>query len=221
MNPERHENNISYQSQTSSGEKKIKGRKDEAKYTIKKREMKNLESYQQAVMLALINAKCSFTIESPGKHSKVTVTMPRLTSLTLNNQEIDISQLALHQSQMIMKTETDEGLSQTTALRRFEKNKKIFTENFLFDTCLELGFWFDSKQSRKSKKSQQMERIFDIFYGSKHIMDQTKLLQLGSELNTFFFSQLTLDKKVTFEINHPKIIEILQSHGINLTEFTH
>ena len=180
--------------------------------------MKNLESYQQAVMLSLINNFCSFTIESPGKHSKVTVTTPRLVLMNINGQDIDVNTLALNQSQQIMKNELSSGLSQSTAMRRFEKNKKIFTENFLFDTCLEYGFLFESKPSRKSQKSQQLERIYHIYYNMKHLMDQNLLVKIGKELNDYFFSILEKEKRVTFKIKHDYISEILHKNGVTILD---
>ena len=197
-------------------EKKEKYKKDEAKYTMKKREMKNLESYQQSVLLGLINHFCSFTIENPGKHSKVTVTTPRLVSITLNDEVIEVNKLALNQSLQIMENELSSGLNQSTANRRYEKNTKILIENFLFDTCLEQGFLFESKPSRKSQKSQQLERIYNVYFNMKHIMDQNLLLKIGNDLNEFFFSSLEKEKRITFERNDDQIISILKSNGIDL-----
>ncbi|BFU20696.1 hypothetical protein EHI8A_024110 [Entamoeba histolytica HM-1:IMSS-B] len=201
--------------QKSHGSERKKFKKDEAKYTLKKREMKNLESYQQAALLCLMNSKCSFSVEHPGKQSKVTVTMPRLVNLYIDKQEIEVAKLADTQSQLIMKKEVAGGVSQTTSTRRYEKNKRIFTQNFLFDLCLEYGFWFESKPSRKSKKSHQMERITRIYYKDTYLMNQTKMMELGKAVNSFLFSNIINDKRVTINQNNSKLSDIKKSFGLN------
>ncbi|KAL7718608.1 TATA-binding protein-associated phosphoprotein [Entamoeba marina] len=127
-------------------------KRDETKYTEKKREMRNYESYQQAMMLALLNPYCSFSIEHPVKKSKVTTSMPKVLSLHFDTEDIDVIKLAETQCKLILKNEIENGVYAKTALRRYEKNKRVFIQNFIFDVCLEKGFTFDSFLTRKSKK---------------------------------------------------------------------
>ncbi|ELP83945.1 hypothetical protein EIN_245450 [Entamoeba invadens IP1] len=205
-----HISNPSKTSKESSRKVKVeKKRIDETRYTLKKREVRNLESYQQALLLALVNKFCGFTLEHPGKRSKVTASMPRLYSLQFPTETIEIKQLAQKYCEEVSNKEEKNGISKSTSLRRFEKNKRVYVENLLFDICLELGFWFDSKPSRKSQKSLQIERICSIYYKGILLFSQEKVLKIGKEINTYIMSKLVNEKKSNFKICDNELIKFL------------
>lgn len=156
-----------------------------------------MESCQQALLIILLNDVCGFTIEHPGKQSKVTATMPKLLVLHFVNEDIDIHSLAEQQCRLVMEREIENGLQRGTASRRYEKNKKIFSQNFLFDVCLECGFRFSSKPSRKSKKSQSMERVIEILYKERSFQ-RKEILEMGTHINIFLLSHVIGERKVTF-----------------------
>ncbi|ELP89682.1 hypothetical protein EIN_452820 [Entamoeba invadens IP1] len=181
------------------GQTKLEKRKqDEMKYTQKKREMRDLESYQQALLLALLNTNFGFSIEHPGKKSKVTATSPRLVSLFSGNEEIELGKVAKEQCELVMEEEIKKGLGQATALRRFEKNKRVFTQNLLFDICSEVGFYLESKPSRKSKKSKQIERIRKIGINGKTVFTQDDIVLIGKKLNEILIQKIVKEKKCVF-----------------------
>ncbi|KAL7713796.1 TATA-binding protein-associated phosphoprotein [Entamoeba marina] len=195
---------------TSKVDKKIELKKNERKYVIKKREMKNYESYQQAMILGLLNQYCGMTIEQPTKVSKVTISSPKVITLHFDTEDINIQRIAETQCKLILEEEIQKRISNKTAMRRYEKNKKIFIQNFLFDICLEKGICFNSFLSRKSNKSQQIERISSIHYNINSFITQNQLISKGKAINTYLLSLIQSDKRITI----PKCDNTLLKHII-------
>ncbi|KAL7712679.1 hypothetical protein QTN25_009694 [Entamoeba marina] len=159
------------------------------KYQQTKRANKMLEPYQQIVLLSLLNQYCSFTLEKPMKQSKVHITIPRLTHLQiLDETPIELTTLTLQQCSKILAKDLESGISENTAQKRFEKNKKTFVTNFLMDIALEFGFFFDSQLTRKSGRTLRIERINHIYRHGCHVMNKSNILSCGEALNQYFSS---------------------------------
>ncbi|ELP86228.1 hypothetical protein EIN_111520 [Entamoeba invadens IP1] len=158
-----------------------------SKYTIQKKMVKDLECYQESILVYLINNFCSITIARPRKQSTVALCCAKVKILHFKNGEIDVMNLAESRLRPTYLKEIEDGIAKPTAFRRYEKNKKIFVHNFLFDIALELGFTFDSKLSRKSEKTFSIERFERIFFKGKEVFNLQQIVTEGGIITDHLF----------------------------------
>ncbi|ELP90054.1 hypothetical protein EIN_404480 [Entamoeba invadens IP1] len=184
-------------------------RYDDPKYLIQKKFVKDLETYQVAVLLGLLNKVCSFTLFKPKKESVVGICSAKLKSINFNGDEIDIIQLAENMYRPIYDREVKKGVAKPTAFRRYEKNKRVFVHNLLFDLALEHGFFFNSKLSRKSTKTHSIERIEKVFFNGKMILDLQHIAVFGSILNDYFYNIVKNDNCVIVAPHDESLSNIL------------
>ncbi|KAL7714510.1 TATA-binding protein-associated phosphoprotein [Entamoeba marina] len=140
--------------------------------TKKDHESKLLECYQESFLLGLLNTFCSFSLQHLNKKSIKTPRTPRIHLLYISGETIDVTTITDTQCKLIFNKEISEGVPHKIALRRYNKNKKIFYQNFIYDICLEQGYYFNSKLSKQSNKSLQLERIDKTFLNGKFIFQK-------------------------------------------------
>ncbi|ELP91389.1 hypothetical protein EIN_154560 [Entamoeba invadens IP1] len=208
-----------------SERKTTKRSKDKSKkYLNQKNDLKSFESIQQGVLLALLNTFCDFSLELPTKLSTVTLNNPRLVSLVIGDEEINVKRLSERMYADSFICEMQRGVKEETCVRTYEKKKRIFINNFLVDVALELGFVFDSKYSRKSRQTLQLERVQRIFKDGQLVMDRDDIIKRGKAINKYLFSLVSNNNSVTIARNNGTLQKLLLSDvcltpfGINLTK---
>ncbi|KAL7721873.1 TATA-binding protein-associated phosphoprotein [Entamoeba marina] len=189
--------------------KNVKIHWSDPKYIAKKRENKNLESFQQGLLLAILNEFCGVTLEKRRRKSVVTVGMPSVRYLHFGEDVIDVKQLAEIQCYNAFEEEIQKGKNKQTTLRRYEKNKRIFVHNLLLDICIEKGFFFNSKLSKKSAKSLQLERITQVFFNYSLIYNSDEIVSIGGRINDYLSSLVATDHQVTLQQNDSHLYQFI------------
>ncbi|EKE39555.1 hypothetical protein ENUP19_0194G0020 [Entamoeba nuttalli] len=164
------------------------------RYIVNKRKLQNYETMQHAILISLLSPFCGFSIKKPRKKAIVRHCMPRLKSLLFENEEIEVIKLADTLCRPIFENEVEKGMNKQTAFRRFEKNKRIFVINLLYDLCLEKGYFFDARQSRKTEKTIRLDRIKRIFFKGRYLMDFDELMEQGELINDYL-NRIVSDKR--------------------------
>ncbi|ELP84334.1 hypothetical protein EIN_277140 [Entamoeba invadens IP1] len=176
---------------------------------VKERAQKNRFACQQSLLIGLLNHYAKITIKRAKKASMRTSTIPVVTQIEIEASKVDVISLANERSERIREIELQKGVPSQTVERRFNKNVSAFVQNFVFDTCLEMGFFFNSKLSKKSKKSLQIERIDTVFDGDHMIADKDNILKTGEILNKLFTEKLNDKRVVVLEKGNPEIEAIV------------
>ncbi|EAL44105.1 hypothetical protein EHI8A_138260 [Entamoeba histolytica HM-1:IMSS-B] len=184
---------------------------NDLKYIIKKKVIKDLECYQESILIALLNQFCGITICRPRKQCSVALCCAKVQTIHVNSESIEVMKLAEQRFKPIYDQDIKDGIAKATSFRRFEKNKRIFVHNFLFDLALEFGFFFDSKLSRKSTKTDSIERIQRVYFRGKLIIELEEVVEKGSILTNQFFDLVRYG--VTYTLNkNDQIISKVFSH---------
>ena len=157
------------------------------KFFQTKNDYKEFYVIQQGVLLSYLNNYCGFTLKKQKKKAKVTSAYPKLSKLYFDNETIDVQELADKICRPVYKEECVTTKVQT-AMRRFEKNKKIFIQHLLIDLLREKGFYFESKLARKSTKTYRLERIEKIYFEGKLLMDFEQFIEKGDAVNSYINS---------------------------------
>ena len=189
----------------------VKEHQRKKQYLQSKNELRDFETIQQSILLALLNEHCEFTLELPSKLSTVTLTNPRIITITINDQQINLKKLS---EQMYCQSYADDlqsGIKEETCVRMFEKKKRIFINYFLIDLCIEFGYLFDSKYSRKSKQTMQLERIQRIFYHNQLKMEKDEIIKKGKSITKYLFGLVNSNNIVTIQKNHPMLSKLLNN----------
>ncbi|BFU20054.1 hypothetical protein EHI8A_008410 [Entamoeba histolytica HM-1:IMSS-B] len=183
----------------------IRRKEDLMRYSQNEKDMKNFECYEQAILLAILNPFCGFKLQKPFKQSITITSRPEVVCLYFDYEEIEIRRLAEQQCELFALQSTTQNVSEKTRMRRFSKNRSTFTLNFLYDICLEYGFFFNSVLSKKSKKCFQVERIHQIFYYNKLWYGYDEIVFLGQKLNSYLFSLVRDQKDIVVPRGDPYI----------------
>ena len=180
------------------------------KYIKQKKDNQDYEMYQQVVLIGLINKYAEITLERPNKQTKVSISIPKILIISFNEiDSINISSFTEKQCKELCEKEVHDGLSQTTAMRRLEKNKKVYLLNLLIDIAAELGMKIDSTMSRRSNKSLQVERIQSISMENEFHFTKNQIIEFGKQLNEYYLELLTNEKTITLPVKDSRIQQIL------------
>ncbi|KAL7716861.1 TATA-binding associated phosphoprotein [Entamoeba marina] len=173
------------------------------RYMQNRRDMKDVETFQQSLLLVLLNKFCGFTLETPRKQTIVTLASPTIKAIHFDDETIKISDIADNFCRPAFESDIKSGMKRDSAIRRLEKNKRTFIHNFLFDVLLEKGFFFDSKLSRKTSKTLRIERISRVYYQSQCIVKQNKIVEYGMAVSNHLYSLLSTSKQYIIQKNDP------------------
>ena len=94
--------------------------------------------------------------------------------------------------------------------RRIKKNITYFTQNLLIDLCREKGFFFNSIYARKNPKIFQVERIQEIFFNHRFVIEKNEMNDIGNYINNHLL-QISNGKSVYIARNDETIQFILKS----------
>ncbi|ELP93867.1 hypothetical protein EIN_176940 [Entamoeba invadens IP1] len=166
---------------------------------VKEREQKDQTAFQQCFLLALLNQHARITLKRPKKISTRTSTIPLLTFIEVEASRVDVYGLASEKCEVVKSIEINKKVPIQTADRRFNKNISAFIQNFVFDACLEFGYFFDSKLSKNSMKSIQTERIQNVFYEGAYCFSRNDILSSGKRVNDYLVNLMSNKRVVTLE----------------------
>ena len=183
-------------------------REAQLKYMQNKREMKDIESYQVTALLALLSPYCGIVLDHPRKQTVVTATRPLVHSLVFPDETINVNEIVEVICRPAFEANLKKGMKRDSAIRRFEKNRRTFIHNFLFDILLEKGFFFNSKLSRKTQKTFRFERIESVFFNDKLVLTREDMLNLGKNAMCIFQNSFQEEKSIYVEQNCQSLLNI-------------
>ena len=170
---------------------------------------KNFYSIQQGILIALANQIGSISIQKPRKSAKLTNTYPSVKTLHLHFEDVEIMQFTNDFCERLFTEQCNDVNKRQTAVRRFEKNKKVFMQNLLIDILAEKGFFFDSEMARQSKKTFRLERIQRVFYNGDLIINEDEFLMRGKLINDYLCSLFNENSVVTLNQCDEKLMSLL------------
>ncbi|ELP85587.1 hypothetical protein EIN_408560 [Entamoeba invadens IP1] len=183
--------------------------KDPKQNNTREKELKNYFSYQQGVVVALVNQFYSIELEPASKASLVTETSPKICSIVIEGEHINIRKKAEELTAQLTKRTEHKRPKEKTMKRRFAKSSSVFVNNYMLDILREHNFFFNSTLSKKSNKTFQLERLDAIFYNGNFVMGATKIGELGKEINDYLNTLCENKKRVVLERNNPFIFAFL------------
>ena len=198
--------------QTESSTKFIFTRKDNSLpfKTQCSREKRNQEAIQQVILLGILTQFNAVTLEKPTKKSNVTEQIPKIISIEFGNEIFEFDNFVKDRFKSDIEQEYSTPQERIKSLRIFNRNIHIFTNNYLFDLCMENGFSFSSHLSKLSKNNQRIEYFDSVFYHGHCLMNSSNIVTVGKNLCQYFSSLLTSEKKtVTLSAGDVTIDHIL------------
>ncbi|KAL7719576.1 TATA-binding protein-associated phosphoprotein [Entamoeba marina] len=183
-----------------------------------KRDAKNFESIQEAILIGLLSKFGSFTLLRPLKRSKVTFQTIKVESVSFSNDTININELVEQHCKQRYEMELSNGISIEKAKRRFDKNRFIFLSNLLLDLSLEFGYFFDTKMSRNTGGSIQLEKIRRTFYDNHLLFDYHEMVIRGVALNKYLFKITDNKSKKGILIQNDQTVNSILSDDITVIQ---
>ncbi|ELP84842.1 hypothetical protein EIN_283980 [Entamoeba invadens IP1] len=169
------------------------------------RDFRNAQTMQQSILIGLLNRYCEITIAQPAKKSTVTQQFMRIVSLDFGNGDrILMDEFLKFRCVEQMEQDMSEGVTQKTAWRRYQNNKKIEELHLLMDCLIEYGYIFESNPMKGKAETRKLELIKSIskqnyYYGFDAILKE------GERVNRSICQCLnTKDKAITIRINQLK-----------------
>ena len=153
--------------------------------TERDNELTNQLCFQQAVLIALINNYYDITIKKPTRDSLVTNSIPKITAISNGNEQVDIRKISENLVSTRISNNDMKNLQKKTIQRRNRKNILTYINNYLIDLLREEGYFFNSKYSKKSEKTYQLERINEIFYENELLFNLNDIFEKGQKINNY------------------------------------
>ena len=177
--------------------------------SLRDNELKNNMCYQQAVIVALVNQYCSITIQKASKESIITETAPIISEVIIDGSYIEIRRVAEELSIKMNLFKDRRQLKEKTVKRRTAKSASAYVNNYLIDILREHNYFFNSKMSKKSNKTFQLERIQAIFVSNEFLMDNDMIVKKGKVINEYLNNLCKLENKVVLKKNDIMISKLL------------
>ena len=182
------------------------------------REKRNQEAIQHSILLGLLTQFYTITLEKPTKKSNVTEQIPKIMTIVINGETFDYDSFVKERFISEINHPFETPQERVKSLRMYNRNVHIFTNNFLFDLCVETGFLFHSHLSKLSKNNQRIEYFDSVFYNKKVVIDSKNIPVLGKSLCKHFahlLDSLETTKTVTIHAGDAAVAEII---GFNYSD---
>ncbi|ELP93270.1 hypothetical protein EIN_056450 [Entamoeba invadens IP1] len=173
------------------------------------REIRNYQSEQECVLLALLNQFYAITFTAHKKQTLVTVPFFRI--LTIEDKDpIYFKELIERRISERLNSEVAEGSSLKTALRRCENYRVVDTVHTLADMLELKGFDFDVHVSTGKRGTLKAESIFGIRNENDFFLfDQEQISRIGGEVSKYLHSLESVDGVCTIQRMDITIAKIL------------
>ncbi|ELP91246.1 hypothetical protein EIN_151730 [Entamoeba invadens IP1] len=180
------------------------------KYRLKKRENRDLETYQLAIFMVALNQFADISIERPAKMTKNTLSIPKICKIRFSNHDvIDVQSLALKQCKSIRQKEIQEGVNQSTATRRIEKNRKVFIQNLVIDLLAECNVVLITDLARLSGKALRTERLQELWIDKTKVVGKEDIISKGSAINQYLIDCVEKTGHTSFKKNCRELQQFL------------
>lgn len=174
------------------------------------REIRNSQTLQQSLCICLLSQFCDITIKQPARKSVVTQQYMRLKTLDFGNgEEISVGDY-LKTRCLDMKNDDLTHVSEKTATRRYQNNKRIELLHLLIDLLMIRGdYEFETKTVYGKMKTNKLETILAVYRDGKCVVKEDELNKKAETINSYLVAKMA---QTTKEFVIPKgdaIINIL------------
>ena len=159
------------------------------------RESRNNFTLQQTLCICLLSQHCKIVIKKPTRRSSVTEQFFRIESIIVNEEEIDISSFLKKRCNDMYLSDMESGVTEKTANRRYQNNKKIELIHLMEDYLHFFGVEFQTKKCESKIGINKLENIIGIY-------NQDEKLILFDDIISHLI-----------EINHVLLQSLLDSQG--------
>ncbi|KAL7712429.1 TATA-binding protein-associated phosphoprotein [Entamoeba marina] len=152
------------------------------------KDVRNYQTEQECVYLALLSQYFDIIIQAPNKRCVVTSPFFRMLSVSSGNDVIGINDFINNRVTERLGIEIESGVSRKTALRRSETYKITETLHILMDLLLEFNHFFQTRLTTGKKGTTKTETTYKIFSNGKFVMGQDEISKRGKLINNFISS---------------------------------
>ncbi|ELP87317.1 hypothetical protein EIN_095740 [Entamoeba invadens IP1] len=135
----------------------------------------NYEILQQSLLLALLSWYGEITLRKPNTKAKFVPTSFIVDKISLQSEDIDFATLVEDKTKQIITKEISDGVKPSKAKRHSDINRVSISVNMLFDICLELGFFFTLKKSRKTSSTLRIDRIEEVYFNNALLLNKVQV----------------------------------------------
>ncbi|GAB1222700.1 hypothetical protein ENUP19_0121G0175 [Entamoeba nuttalli] len=158
------------------------------------REARNNFTLQQTLCICLLSRWCRITIKKPTRRSCVTEQFFRINSIEHEEDKIDVYSFLKKRCNEMYLFDIQRGVSEKTAIRRYQNNKKIEVIHLMEDILREYGVELETKTTEGKSGINRLENITGIYISNQVIPFDGLIMNL-------------------IEINHILLNNVLQSNG--------
>ncbi|KAL7713142.1 TATA-binding protein-associated phosphoprotein [Entamoeba marina] len=146
---------------------------------------------QQAILLTLLNSNYEIVISKPTKKALISSQVVKVIAISSGSERIDVVDIVEKHCKEIMEKDISNGISQSSAYRRFITNKSIENHHLLIDLLEGIGYFFNSSFSSGKHKSNRLQTINEIFYGKQLIITKDTIQTKGKSISNYMTKLLT------------------------------
>ncbi|KAL7721953.1 TATA-binding protein-associated phosphoprotein [Entamoeba marina] len=188
---------------------------DDKKKNSSKEKFKRWKDYQslQEAVLGLLNKHCDIVYRNPFKKTVVTVQFISVDKLIFTeNDVVDVIGFIQQRCKERMECDIQNGVSQKTAMRRYDNNKFSETLHLLCDLLIELGFQFQTTKTPAKDYQQTHETVVDIYNNDGFLFGKVDIMNKGKRINDYLCSMFTkTGEEYKIKKKNAEIIKILQN----------
>ncbi|EKE41577.1 hypothetical protein ENUP19_0085G0018 [Entamoeba nuttalli] len=171
---------------------------------------RNYQTQQQTFLLALLNKNCSITISKPFKTSKVCLQFFKIETLKFSDTDIIqfesfVSQRCKQREKFDMKN----GISEKTARRRSESNKRIISLGLMKDILTEHGAVFETERTSGKNGALVIETICSVNIDGKQF-SKSDIERIAQTIYTLLIRRMRLCSFLILTKNDDEIQQKLQ-----------
>ena len=133
------------------------------------RESRNNFTLQQTLCICLLSQFCKIIIKKPTRRSSVTEQFFRIESIIVNEEQIDISSFLKKRCNSMYLSDIESGVTEKTASRRYQNNKKIEIIHLMEDYLLYFGVEIKTKKCESKIGINKLENIIGIVNRENYI----------------------------------------------------
>ncbi|GAB1222732.1 hypothetical protein ENUP19_0121G0086 [Entamoeba nuttalli] len=133
------------------------------------REARNNFTLQQTLCICLLSRWCRITIKKPTRRSCVTEQFFRINSIEHEEDKIDVYSFLKKRCNEMYLFDIQRGVSEKTAIRRYQNNKKIEVIHLMEDILREYGVELETKTTEGKSGINRLENITGIYISNQVI----------------------------------------------------
>ncbi|BFU25776.1 hypothetical protein EHI8A_031970 [Entamoeba histolytica HM-1:IMSS-B] len=157
---------------------------------------KDYEMLQQSLLIALASPYCEISLSKPLTKTKTIPPIFKIQNIKFEKEEMDFGSVVEEKTKQIVSNEVNHGIDENKAKRHSEINRISIAVNMLFDICLELGYFFTLKKSRKMSSTIRIDRIEQVYLNGSLILSKNQVKESSFKayniLNALFDTKETI-----------------------------